>query len=366
MSAAIPPEKTNMAIRVNEIDLLRFLAVMMVVLFHYSFRGYAADDMSIMPYPSLAPLSKYGYLGVDLFFLISGFVILMTASSGSVRTFVTSRITRLYPAFWFCCTVTFIATIAIGGERYSATLGQYLINMTMMNEFIGVRSIDEVYWSLAVEIQFYAMACLLLYLKQIPRAQFFLLVWLLATIAVNIIPVGWAIRMLLIADYAAYFIGGATCFLVHSRGATPTRMAMIVIAWVAALLSSLQIIPRLEEKLHTSLDLYVAAGIISMFFAAMLIVSLKWTGPISKRTWLKLGALTYPLYLLHQNLGYMIFNIAYPSVNPHLLLWGTVSMMLLIALLVHQWVEKGCAAQLKRAINAALATNMKRRNPQSM
>ena len=366
MFAAIPPEKTNMANRVSEIDLLRFLAVMMVVLFHYSFRGYAADDMSIMPYPALAPLSKYGYLGVDLFFLISGFVILMTASSGSVRTFLTSRITRLYPAFWFCCTVTFIATIAIGGERYSATLSQYLINMTMMNEFIGVRSIDEVYWSLAVEMQFYAMVCLLLYLKQIPRAQFFLTVWLLATIAVTIIPVGWAIRMLLIADYAAYFIGGASCYLVHSRGATPTRIAMIALAWIAALLGSLQGIPRLEEKLHTKFDLYVAAGIISMFFAAMLLVSLKCTGPVKKRTWLTLGAVTYPLYLLHQNLGYMIFNIGYPSVNPHLLLWGTVFIMLLIAFLVHKWVEKGCAMQLRRAINAALATAMKKRNPQSM
>ena len=366
MSAAIPPEKTNMANRVSEIDLLRFFAVMMVVLFHYSFRGYAADDMSIMPYPALATLSKYGYLGVDLFFLISGFVILMTASSGSVRTFLTSRITRLYPAFWFSCTVTFIATIAIGGARYSATLSQYLINMTMMNEFIGVRSIDEVYWSLAVEMQFYAMVCLLLYLKQIPRAQFFLTVWLLATIAVTIIPVGWAIRMLLIADYAAYFIGGASCYLVHSRGATPTRIAMIALAWIAALLGSLQIIPRLEEKLHTNFDFYVAAGIISIFFAAMLLVSLKCTGPLKKRTWLTLGAVTYPLYLLHQNLGYMIFNIGYPSVNPHLLLWGTVFIMLLIAFLVHKWVEKGCAMQLRRAINAALATAMKKRNPQSM
>ncbi|WOO32781.1 acyltransferase family protein [Diaphorobacter limosus] len=66
--------------RVNEIDLLRFFAALAVVFFHYSFRGYAADAMSIMPYPLLASLSKYGYLGVELFFMISGFVILMTAA----------------------------------------------------------------------------------------------------------------------------------------------------------------------------------------------------------------------------------------------------------------------------------------------
>ncbi|MDD5250387.1 MAG: hypothetical protein PHY45_15495, partial [Rhodocyclaceae bacterium] len=54
--------------RVNEIDLLRFVAALSVVFFHYSFRGYAADAMSVMPYPLLAPFSKYGYLGVELFF----------------------------------------------------------------------------------------------------------------------------------------------------------------------------------------------------------------------------------------------------------------------------------------------------------
>ena len=74
------PRRRN---RVNELDLLRFFAAFSVVLYHYTFRGYAADDMSIVPYPLFAPISKYGYLGVDLFFMISGFVILMTASSGS-------------------------------------------------------------------------------------------------------------------------------------------------------------------------------------------------------------------------------------------------------------------------------------------
>ena len=346
--------------RVNEIDLLRFFAVMMVVLFHYSFRGYAANDMSIMPYPALAAISKYGYLGVDLFFLISGFVILMTASSGSPQRFSVSRIVRLYPAYWFCCTATFIATITIGGERFSATLSQYFINMTMMNEFIGVKSIDEVYWSLAVELQFYVLVGLLLMLRQIPRAQFFLLAWLLAVIATKVFTAGWAVRTLLIADYAPCFIAGATCFLVHSRGATPARIAMIFIAWIAALISSLQAIPQLEAKLHTTFDLYVVAGLISFFFAAIFLVSMKWTGSISKREWITVGALTYPLYLIHQNVGYMIFNIAYPTVNPHLLLWGTIFTMLLFAFLVHQWIEQAFARRLKRILNEALAVVLKK------
>lgn len=128
--------------RVNEIDLLRFLAALSVVFFHYSFRGYAADGLSRMPYPFLAPFTKYGYLGVELFFMISGFVILMTVASGSLRTFIISRFTRLYPAFLACCTITFIVTILIGAPKFSASLRQYIINMTMLGKFVGIPSID--------------------------------------------------------------------------------------------------------------------------------------------------------------------------------------------------------------------------------
>ena len=162
--------------RINEIDLLRFLAVMAVVIFHYAFRGYASDGMSIMPYP-LAPLAKYGYFGVHLFFLISGFVILMTASNGSLRQFFVSRFARLYPAFWACCTITFIATALIGAPRYTASIGQYLVNMTMMSDFLHVGSIDGVYWSLFVELRFYAFIAVLLMIGKIRKAELFLAIW---------------------------------------------------------------------------------------------------------------------------------------------------------------------------------------------
>ena len=98
------PQAPKRSGRLYELDLLRFIAAFAVLLFHYSFRGYAKDHYTVMPYLSIAPVTKYGYLGVSLFFLISGFVILMTASSGSTRHFVISRLVRLYPAFWVSCT----------------------------------------------------------------------------------------------------------------------------------------------------------------------------------------------------------------------------------------------------------------------
>ena len=71
MSAIAEAPKVRSGQRVNEIDLLRFVAALLVVVFHYAFRGYAADGLTALPYPELASAAKYGYLDVQLFFLIT-------------------------------------------------------------------------------------------------------------------------------------------------------------------------------------------------------------------------------------------------------------------------------------------------------
>lgn len=336
--------------RVNEIDLLRFFAALAVVFFHYSFRGYAADAMSIMPYPLLASLSKYGYLGVELFFMISGFVILMTAANGSLRSFAISRIVRLYPAFWACCTVTFLVTLAIGEPRYSASIGQYLANMTMLSGFVGVPSIDGAYWSLFVEIRFYALVAIILILGRIHQAQIFILLWLVSSVILEIYPVG-KLRYLLITDYSAFFIAGATYFLIWSKGPSLTRVAVVTISWCLAILQSINKLQGFEKHYSTSMNAYITAGIITLFFTVMMLVSLRRTGIIGRTRWLLAGSLTYPLYLLHQNIGFMVFNIAYPSVNAHILFWGTIVAALVSAYIVHYFIERRLSSPMKAALN---------------
>jgi peptidoglycan/LPS O-acetylase OafA/YrhL len=336
--------------RVNEIDFLRFFAALMVMLYHYSFRGYAANGLSKMPYPLLAPVAKYGYLGVQLFFLISGFVILMTASTGSLKKFIVSRFARLYPAFWVCCTVTFVTIATIGGKYYSASIGQYFINMTMLSEFIGVPSIDGAYWSIFIELKFYALIALLLIFRKINQAQLFLVLWLIATIALNVLKIGKLgsiLSIILIVGHSPYFIAGAMSFLVWSRGISLTRISVIFIAWLLAISYSLDDIPNKEALFNTKFNSYVVIGMISTFFAIMLLVSIRRTGFLGKRQWVTIGALTYPLYLLHQRIGFMIFNLAYPAINPHILLWGTVFLMLAAAYLVNVLIEQKYSIPLK-------------------
>jgi peptidoglycan/LPS O-acetylase OafA/YrhL len=332
---------------VNEIDLLRFVAALSVVLFHYSFRGCAADDLSVMGYPPLAPLFKYGYLGVELFFMISGFVILMTASGRGLQAFVVSRIVRIYPAFWACCTVTFLTILFIGKPPYSATFAQYVVNLTMLSGFAGVLPIDGAYWTLFVELRFYALVGVVLATGRIRRIQTLLLLWLLASAAMEIRPVS-TVRQSLISDYAAFFIAGAACWLIWSDGLSMTRVCTVILAWGLAVMQTLQRLRYFTPHFRTPASWRVVATVITVFFVVMLLVASRRTGPVGRMRWGVVGSLTYPLYLLHQNVGFMLFNVSYGSVNVHVLFWGVTAGMLAAAYAVHRAVERPFAPRLKQ------------------
>jgi peptidoglycan/LPS O-acetylase OafA/YrhL len=335
--------------RVTEIDLLRFLAAIVVMLFHYTFRGYAADNMSIMPYPWLAGYLKYGYLGVELFFMISGFVILMSASSGSLKSFAISRFIRLYPAFWVCCTITFLVIKAIGGTRYTATFDQYAVNMTMLSGFFNVDSIDGVYWSLFEELKFYALVGIVLAFRKLKYVEPLLVVWLLASIVLQFVHVKF-LNFMLIIEYSAFFIAGCAFYLVWKNGYSASRIFLIVVSWFLALYLVTHDLGRWNRDYHTVYNPYFISVIVTMFFVIMLLVARRRLGYISRRNWMAVGMMTYPLYLLHQLIGFMIFNRAYPAVNPHLLLWSVISMVLVLAYAVNVWIERPMSKSLKKSL----------------
>jgi peptidoglycan/LPS O-acetylase OafA/YrhL len=337
-------------LRVNEIDLLRFVAALAVMFFHYGFRGYVAGNLPVLPYPGAASVFKYGYLGVELFFIISGFVILSTAARGSLSEFVISRIVRLYPAFWACCTITFVAMLAVGGPRYSASFSRYLVNMTMLNGLVGVPSIDGVYWSLFFEIRFYALVAIILLIGKIHKAQTFLIVWLIASLACEVYPIR-KLQFLLITEYAPDFIAGAAFFLILSKGMTVARCSIVTVCWLLTLYKSVHDLPDFTLEHHTTMNSYVVAGIVTAFFVVMMLIALRCTGWFGRTRWMLTGALTYPLYLLHQNIGFMIFRAAYPKINAQVLFWGIVAVSLLSAYLVHTLIEKRFSSALKLKAN---------------
>jgi len=98
---------TTVPTRIRELDSLRGIAAFAVLLFHFT---YVNDAHRMAPFGLAA-----GKYGVELFFVISGFVIFMTLErSGSVRQFAVSRIARLFPAYW----AAIFCTASVGGGSW--------------------------------------------------------------------------------------------------------------------------------------------------------------------------------------------------------------------------------------------------------
>src|SRR5258706_15154943 len=80
------------------------------------FERYVAADVL---YPSAAPFTWFGWGGVEIFFVISGFVIANSASRSSPTEFLLGRALRLYPAVWVCATAHAMLLVPKGvtGQR---------------------------------------------------------------------------------------------------------------------------------------------------------------------------------------------------------------------------------------------------------
>ncbi|MBL8484418.1 MAG: acyltransferase, partial [Rhodocyclaceae bacterium] len=139
--------------RLVEVDALRGIAALAVVFFHYTTRF---DQL----YPGYEPPSlamPLGHYGVNLFFIISGFVIFMTLDRTSrPMDFVMSRFSRLFPAYWTAIVLTFVVTHQLGLPGKLVGLDTLLVNVTMIQGLLGFGHVDGVYWTLEVELLFYA------------------------------------------------------------------------------------------------------------------------------------------------------------------------------------------------------------------
>jgi peptidoglycan/LPS O-acetylase OafA/YrhL len=354
------PEPRKLPLCFYEIDLLRFLAALSVVLYHYTYRGYMADQYNPVPFAGLGRFTKYGYLGVELFFLISGYVVLLSAQGKTVRQFFLSRVTRLYPAFWVACTLTFLVERVWGpGAAVAAglhpTTGQYLVNLTMLHGLLGVPDLDTSYWTLTIEISFYFVVSLLLAYRLLRHIDWVLLLWLLYVGWAGTAPVTSPFAYLLFPRYAPYFIAGMLFYLLQPpQGRTWLRYGLLALAFVLAVRNSVARANDVAVYFHDPTAWQVAVGAVTAFFLVFFLVAFRKID-LSRFSWLaQLGALTYPLYLIHGNIGFVAFHRLGPFVNKYLLLGGVLAGALAAAYAIHTLIEKRFSKPLGNQLNGWL------------
>ena len=334
--------------RFYEIDFLRFVAAGAVVLFHYMFRGHVEGGYSPVSYAPFDQYAQYGYLGVHLFFMISGFVILLTAMKREATQFVISRIVRLYPAFWAGLSFTALMIVFFGGDLFSISFSQYLSNLSMVDGYLGVEPVDGVYWTLLVEIKFYALIFVILLFKRIEKIYWFLVVWVAILVIGDVTPLPNFAKFFLFPEWAPYFVSGALFYLIKLNGAKAHYIALIMVSFGLSLHRMTGEALMASEYYGTSFNASITMTIITLFYVVFaLIIFNKLT--FFRSPWvLKVGVLTYPLYLIHQNVGYILFTTFNGVVDKYLLLGGVIIFVLLIAWLIHHLIEKNLSGVLKR------------------
>jgi peptidoglycan/LPS O-acetylase OafA/YrhL len=184
--------RTTTGAFVPEMDGLRFVAILWVVVYHVKSLHDPADGLP------MRVLAGAGHYGVHLFFVISGFVLALPFASWrmkqgksvSLKRYYLRRVTRLEPPYLLSLFIYFSLKVLVKGANLSELVEHLLASSTYTHNLIyGVRStISVVAWSLEVEVQFYLLAPLLGRLFSIEAARTRRLVFL----AMAMVSMGFA------------------------------------------------------------------------------------------------------------------------------------------------------------------------------
>jgi peptidoglycan/LPS O-acetylase OafA/YrhL len=334
--------------RLEVLDGLRFVAALIVLAYHFT----AMDHVWHRPVEEIFPAqpAAYGWLGVHLFFLISGFVICMSSWGRGVGAFLSSRVVRLYPAYWLSV-VVIVTALAVWPHAAAPGARDTLVNLTMFQSAFGVPDVAEVYWTLWAELRFYLLFSLLVWWgPTYRRVVGFCVLWLATAAVVNaLVPAGHLVQTVLMTDYAPLFTAGIGCYLMYRFRPTLAAWGIVAGSFVLALPTVLH---RNQMEAHAGEIVPKAPAVLllAVWFLLIIAVALGRLSRVRGRWLVVIGATTYPLYLLHLSLGGGLLYLWQWDVPPPLLVAVVGVAMILLAWLVHRYVERPFAPLLKAGL----------------
>jgi len=351
----------------------------MVMLFHLAFATWAIARSDVgritagaVDFPALAPISWFGWVGVEIFFVLSGIVICLSAQGATAIGFARSRIVRLYPAAWVCGTLTLAVLLILGQGDLPARYARTML-LFPTGPWVAV-----VYWTLAHEMAFYGLIFLLLlvgkfrYLPHLLSGLGAASTAFLVLLALNqrsgldptfhsLLQMGQSVPATFVLSFGCFFALGGFIYLCVRQECTAWRLAMIVLCAGGSLLRIVWRTDRMSETTHLSLEPAVPAAI---FAVAVLLMaaSLIWHEPITRRFGdraaglREIGLATYPLYLLHAPLGAAILlGLRHAGVDQEIALGAAVAAVVTLAFLVSLFIERPIQSRLRRVLTRGAA-----------
>lgn len=322
------------------IDLTRLMAASMVAIYHLGFFWWMPDhDNRPDLHAGLAairPITSVGWVGVEIFFVISGFVIAISAQGRTARDFFIGRALRLYPAAWVCGLISFaFAGAAVGWPELFRSMVLWPVGPW----------VDGAYWTIAIEMVFYALVGLAIALGGNPAI-------VRLTLGLGLYSAGFwlakaantALRgpfdgafaaieneagFLLLLHFGCYFAFGM---------ALSARNALLSILFgVVCLVSVLARSHAIQPTMGPGAAHWIVPPIVWLAATLFIVASVIWNEWITLRLgrWAAAisvgGLLTYPVYLVHDQLGK--FVVSSTGLSPYLALAAGLASVFLAAYL---------------------------------
>lgn len=341
------------------LDLVRLGAASMVMLFHLGNIG------------PLKAWTWWGWVGVPIFFVLSGFVISYSAETASAGQFLRGRLLRLAPGIWICGTVTLAGWLIVGGD--DMVVRRYVDTITL---WPWGPWIDGVYWTLPIEVAFYLFVFALLWVRAFDRAiiafaalaSISLGYWLVQLAAQRWPAPTWATALpgrdaqILLLEQGCYFALGGAMWLIFRRGPNLPRVAVALIGYLGGALQC----AFFARAFSATSPLAVPEGV--FLLGSLLVAVAIWhRAAIDSRlgrfaVQIRVAGLaTYPFYLLHDDAGMMVRDALTPLGAPQ---WAAVGAAALAAVAASVAVTLVAERPVRAMLNWLLGLATRRGNLQ--
>jgi peptidoglycan/LPS O-acetylase OafA/YrhL len=311
--------------RVSLLDSFRFLAILMVIFYHYYSRWtMPISKLKLYDYDYSFDIFKYGYLGVEFFFIISGFVIYFTLTkTQSKLIFLKKRFIRLFPTMLLCSVLTFLFFLFFDENLLfpnSHNIKNVIFSCTFLSPNLAEQFgfnlvyIDGSYWSLWVEIQFYFISCFIYFINPkkflfhfglISIFLFFGHIALNSNLGSELIITNFSnefyefilnfCRILNLSEYVLWFLMGMIFYELF-QNKKKYKLLILLFFVVTIQFFFLKYLPII---------------LISSFFIILFLLMIykpNWIAFLNNKFFIKIGVVSYSLYLIHQNIGVLIIN----------------------------------------------------------
>ncbi len=336
---------TSNSSRLITVDSLRGLAALAVAVYHID-RVTLANSTSIANW--MHQLFQFGFLGVPVFFVISGFVIAASTSKDAITfryfgKFLVKRQTRLDPNYWASITLDILlGVLAIHFLAINTPLPSWesvAAHVLYLQDLLGFHQIAAIYWTLCLEIQFYVVFCLILaldtaYRKNRKMPQFNLKMWAFAAMTFYSLLIFSEIapppmRGLFISFWILFGMGAAAYHWGMNKRDNNWAFPFILIS---AIFSGFYHV-KIKGSYNINLGFACAVAAFLFFGARYNKLGGLFTSPVLQY----LGSRSYSIYLFHtiigDRTGGVITQIVYPRLHlsPTEPLWAIVAFTITLA-----------------------------------